>query len=1000
MTSSKALSSSLWPHQTAALEVIDEYLNQEQASGQSALITMPTGTGKTAVVAAAIENASAGTGRSGKHFLVVAPWRGILGQLKRDLEYRVWERLNAHRSDSFPVILELPTTKQISKLADVEEPTVFVATTAKLLKIYEECDRDEVRMAELFADIKAVFVDEGHYEPAPRWSTAIRSLGCPTILLTATPYRNDQKFFNVHPSHRFRYSHQKAASEGFLRSPHFRTLPASTSDIFVSELVEFVREKIATHPDTRVIIRCGNAESIRDIVAALRKAGRQAIGIHEKFETDENVGLLRSVPNPDKSEADYWVHQFKLVEGVDDPRFRILAFYDRLGTDRSTIQQIGRVLRNPTKDPDDSAAWVVARDGFDVEAVWRNYETFDEKAGEAAATTPSLAKDLLSAQPSSVYYGGKFRSLLDLEADDAWKHFSYPLATRVFRSASVMNLDEIAERVSEEWQAEDREVLRWQYPDDRTIVLPFIDVSNSMFLRTGLFIEATFGFTVLRVKDAHVFVFDTEGRTPMLMTDAFSRETPMRLSRLLAGDSLLTTVSMDNTDLSKRSIRAKTIRAAAIGDLAPDLTDYAYICSVAEGYPQVRSDGKKFRRYLGLSRSRVRDSRSAERTFAEYAAWIDELSLTLEDDAHQPTSTFHRYARSSDDPSDKSPTHILLDVDVERFERQLEGGSSEQLRLDDYANDVINGQTTLEVNGETFTARVAWQEDRGRYEFSCPKLAQMDFRDRSAPQRELTRVINAEQLLRVVPAEQGFMYANGSFVQPMRPDQDTKRFWLLDVLTAVDPLASASSEKGRPRSDGNWDADSVFGLIDQLATRAPIGTSPEMTKYFPNLDMLLCADLGAEIADFIAVQPDRIAFLHAKAGKGSKLSASALHEIVSQAVKNLLWLQPINADVPQVGYWGQDWTLTMKGSQHVAKRLRVGRFSNGQEMWSHARSVITNPNADREVWLVLGAAMSESALRAAVENPTPQLIQIYSLLQTAWSAVSQVGGRLRVFCSP
>ncbi len=924
-----------------------------------------------------------------------------MGQLKRDLEYRVWERLNARRSGNFPVISELPTTKQISNLADVEEPTVFVATTAKLLKIYEECDRDEVRMAELFAEIRAVFVDEGHYEPAPRWSTAIRSLGCPTILMTATPYRNDQKFFKVDPSHRFRYSHLKAAKEGFLRSPHFQTVPTSTSDIFVSELVEFVNEKKATHPDTKVIIRCGSAESIRDIVTILRTAGGQAIGIHESFETDENIGLLRSVPNPDKSDADYWVHQFKLVEGVDDPRFRILAFYDRLGTDRGTIQQIGRVLRNPTKDSQDSTAWVFARDGFDVEAVWRNYETFDEKAGEAAATTPSLAKGILFAQPSSVYYDGKFRSMLDLDSEDAWKQFSYPLATRVFRFASLTDLHEIANEVSEEWQAEDREVLKWQFPDDRTIVLPFIDISNSKFLRTATFIEARFGFTIFRIRNEHLFVFDSEGRTPKLMTDAFSRETPTRMSRLLAGESLLTTVSLDNTDLSRRSIRARTIRAAAIGDLAPDLADYAYVCSVAEGYPQVKSEDEKFRRYLGISRSRVRDSRSAERTFAEYAAWLDELSLILEDEGRQPAPTFHRYAHSSDDPSDKSPVHVLLDVDVERFERHLEDGSWEQLRLDDYANDVTNGRTTIKVNGTALAASIVWDADRGRYVFGCPELAQMGFRDRSAPHRELTGVINAEQLLRVVPADLGFMYTNGNFVRPVRPDQDTKQFWLLDVLTAVHPLGSATSEKGEHRNDGNWDPGSVFGLIDQLSLKTLSGESAEMTKHFPDLDMLLCTDLGPEIADFIAVQPDRIAFLHAKAGDGSKLSASALHEVVSQAVKNLLWLQPINVDVPKVGYWGEDWSLKKKnGNQHVVERLRAGSFVQGHGMWSHARSVITNPNADREVWLVLGAVLSESALRAAVENPTPQLIQIYALLQTAWSAVSQVGGRLRVFCSP
>jgi hypothetical protein len=71
-------------------------------------------------------------------------------------------------------------------------------------------------------------------------------------------------------------------------------------------------------------------------------------------------------------------------------------------------------------------------------------------------------------------------------------------------------------------------------------------------------------------------------------------------------------------------------------------------------------------------------------------------------------------------------------------------------------------------------------------------------------------------------------------------------------------------------------------------------------------------------------------------------------------------------------------------------------------MWDRARDVITNPNADREIWLVLGAAMSrqELVMQAGKARPSNEMIQIYALLQVAWSAVSQCGARLRIFCSP
>jgi hypothetical protein len=64
--------------------------------------------------------------------------------------------------------------------------------------------------------------------------------------------------------------------------------------------------------------------------------------------------------------------------------------------------------------------------------------------------------------------------------------------------------------------------------------------------------------------------------------------------------------------------------------------------------------------------------------------------------------------------------------------------------------------------------------------------------------------------------------------------------------------------------------------------------------------------------------------------------------------------------------------------------------------------VIADPQSEREVWLVIGRSLSRSALEAEALRPKPkaEALQIYSLLQTTWGAVSQVGARLRIFCSP
>jgi site-specific recombinase XerD len=50
-------------------------------------------------------------------------------------------------------------------------------------------------LLQLLATFDLILVDEGHYEPAVSWSKGVRELNRPTVLLSATPYRND---FNTH----------------------------------------------------------------------------------------------------------------------------------------------------------------------------------------------------------------------------------------------------------------------------------------------------------------------------------------------------------------------------------------------------------------------------------------------------------------------------------------------------------------------------------------------------------------------------------------------------------------------------------------------------------------------------------------------------------------------------------------------------------------------------------------------------------------------------------
>lgn len=310
----------LWRHQKEAVRTLDSYLQRADFRTGAALITMPTGTGKSAVIASLM--AGPQVGEKNKSAFVLTPWRGLARQLVEDIDTRTWTRLGTPRPRQLPKVRFVTSSKSfVKRISDDEaEPGIYVATLAMALEIFKTLDFDEVAMAALFRHFATVVVDECHYEPAPSWSRAVRAMGLPICLFTATPFRNDNRMFDIDVSAQFRYSHDEAISEAVLREPDFEILEPQTSiAAYVELLLEKVDDRNIKQPDERVIIRCGNSADVRAVTDALIARRRNAIGVHETFSRDEEKPYLFSrVPAPEeRSDAEFLVHQHKLTEGFE-----------------------------------------------------------------------------------------------------------------------------------------------------------------------------------------------------------------------------------------------------------------------------------------------------------------------------------------------------------------------------------------------------------------------------------------------------------------------------------------------------------------------------------------------------------------------------------------------------------------------------------------------------------------------------------------------------------
>jgi superfamily II DNA or RNA helicase len=988
----------LWPHQVEALQLIAAFVAARgRQPGKSALIRMPTGTGKSGIIAVAAHNLVE-TG----DVLVLTPWDALVEQLTRDIRNRFWTRIGSEPPTDKHVQRIYPSTAE-RVLTATNAPEIFTATIATLQQLHAE---DAPSYGELARRVSLVVVDEGHYEPAPSWAQAVRALGRPTLLLTATPYRNDFKFFDVDDAYCYFYSHQQAEDDRFLRRVKFETQEFNSVRSFCDRLLEFYDDHFSARPSARVIVRCLTRNSVQAVTQELLRRDVPAIGIHERFTRSDGPALVRRVPNADdEATPRFWVHQNKLIEGIDNPAFQVVAFFEPFGSERAFVQQVGRVLRNPEQKRS-QFAWVFADPRRDLEASWDAYRAYDAKAD--AALLMRSPREFARLQPAIQYVTGRFRQQFDVTSPTAHNDFSYPRSTSAYLVGASFSLDALATAVEKEWNEYDFDVQPVLTPAADTRVHPYIAVRNSPLLLRTAFAEYEVGLTVYRKIRKYLFFYDSQGKTPEALA-GFRRVETASLQHLFAGtNARLTSVSLRNTSLGRYSTRRRVVQAYSLGDLAPDLADHANFASTTTGVTRAPewSPNPTLTRYVGFTKGRVTDRAGGVTPFDLYMRWLDDLAAALDDEQITPLSVFDRYAEVIKTPQDATPLNVLLDFEQEQFDGEL-AGNVVALSIDDLCLPVSNGTFRCIANGVPHDVHITWDEGSGTYKLDSSSIdaaysMRQTLGNRSAA--SLVAYLNREQAFRVVPASAAddyCIYAGGLFYRPrlaLWGRVTASRFDVLQILNPIPDLAAAGSEKGAAASatGAGWADGSLFNIVDRR------GEGTDLAASFEGFDLLICDDMGTETADFIAVDQGtrRVAAIHAKAFKAAKpLSASSLHEISAQAIKNLGYFQPYFVGEPKnLGRWDRPW----RGSQGtVDNRIRLGNLRGGAA-WTRVRDVLRDPQATREIWLLLGQGLSKQALETerAKTSPAAEVVQILYSLQATWSSVSSVGARLRVFCSP
>lgn len=1004
----------LWPHQRQAVNSISKYVKAfaKNKSLGAALTHLPTGTGKTGVIAC-VSHFLSGLGC----VLVLCPRIALREQLTREISGRFFTKLGF--SDDLPKSV-LQAKHGFPKVDTGELPdTIFVMTIQMLHSLMSRKTADYKLLTK---HVDLLVVDEGHYEPAISWRDAVRGIPAPKVIFTATPFRNDLKLFDVNFDHAFSYTFQQAVKDRTIRGVIVHPRAATMSpQSFVDDVIKFYDRQFGTNPISpapRVIIRCESDARIRQIGQALAAAGRTYILIHENFQDADPTRPheLRSVPDPEHEQALYWVHQFKLLEGIDDPRFQVLAIFDELKTTRSLVQQVGRVIRNPARRAGAMAHFLDHSAGRHEE-LWDGYLAFDRLIGEKGVTVADFGKGMLAAirqaQPDVVYIDGRFRSRLTLDAIDPAEELMLPLTVNVFRKTKGFRLAQICDDLEREYAEQDRDQRRIDV-GPKTVVFIYLTFRNSPLLRSQCFIECELGATVLREAGDYLCAFDSIGGAFSLLAESTTTVSVDELRRLFPRTKAthLTAVSLHNSNLGPRALRSRYITAARIEDTLPTFDDHSFVCRTAQGYSQ--HGAAVVRRYVGFGRGKVTDSSHGRARLSDYLPWLDGITTVLASSSKSITS-FARFAAHVGMPANPKPTSILLDlrdVEAQFFINDATGtANQESLQIEDACCEVSAGAFSLRANGKTYDGAIEFDSASRRYHIEIPDLDQGFFTQDAALKAGLVRYLNQNQSFRVIPASTGSFYTMGEFYSPIikfGTKYDDDQIGLLKVLQPAPCLAAIGSEKGTacaPDSSA-WDPQSLFSIVDLL------GVGHGLEGVFGNPELVVCDDLGTEAADFILAYRalKRVLFIHCKGkgndGNASLYSASGLQDVCGQATKNLRYFSRYGEEIPpNSSRWhNQAWSGAKGVGGSVSKRIRrkPAGVSTGKAAWNEIQTLIRNPYSDLQVWLFLGRMLSKKEFQKQLTKPKPaaEAQQAAYLLFSTMNDVAAVGARLRVFCSP
>lgn len=993
------------------LEYIKEPFSDEI---KSCLISLPTGAGKSGVIAVLCHQAMQ------KRILVLCHRRAVCDQLILEVNGGFFSKMTADEHDSKKTVF--------SKVDDTSKNGIYISTFQKLQSFNED------ELTELKNNIDLIIIDEGHSEPSPVWRTLVRGLKAHKIVITATPYRNDLFQFDINGNSSFIYSFERALSDGILCEPTFKKIEHD-------ELKTHIRNFLDLNPGTKCIIKCNKFSDIIDYYNLLN-SHFNILAIHEQYAKDKRGNVKSSVPKSLKeSEYEIIIHQRKLDEGVDIPQAKLLILTYPVNSGRELVQTIGRIVRLF----DDVKPEVIELTQGINHQIWLNYRKFDASLSTPQAInkfitsldTNKLIDTYLDAFPNASYYGNRFLSKFDINEFTPSSSLVIPTASVCF----INKLNEFSLHIMSDllfWRSNNAGELAKQFDTNFDIkLIVSIAFNKSKFLKDHFFFEPSLEITLFKeISEDIIAVYDSRGRR-------FDYDAELKLGGAIVQDKLFNVMSsgasVKTTEASSKSFSTTKRRPQSVvvkGDnLDEQLVDtqgnaaYRLANLRCDTYDQFNNKSGSF--YVGVDSGRISDQKDNSFSLAELNDWLNHIAAQFEIEEKKSSALVDSFAKPIQPKPNLNVLSLIFDFSFLNAPLTAKiNGSSFEIDNNFIYREFKNG-FLLDSNIPDSHISVNLLENEPFFKFSSESDILFSTDQSIEPDKNLIDFLAKN--LHSALLEGGIGYSNGKFYQlqlPIEKSFSLDRSNLSNVIIGLECLLNKKiDEKGfkdnvyQVIKNDEFSEDSIFYLLDKLkAYSLPNPTIEDLGpfyKYIPGADLIINTDMGTEPADFILSSKEKLVYVHIKCGSSKvrpQSSAGGLAEVGSQAIKNIEMLISNNSKL-KPGNWTELLSPWPKNGAKLLMKERIRMFNNQRysakskmerekkltEVWDLISQRRSSHAVRKEIWIVAANSFSrdhfsEQLKQGATANS--ESLQAYQLIQSWLSNAHSNDIELKIFVSP